>query len=82
MRSCLVVVQERRSLLVLGNDSLASAEAAAEDLGEGNGKGSDEEGGHDGKGKYPLEGDDLSEELADTEGGAEDAEGEAHGVVL
>lgn len=82
MLSRLVVVQERSSLLVLGNNSLASAEAAAEDLGEGDDKGGNEEGGHDGEGEDPLEGDDLSEELADTKGSAENAEGKANGVVL
>lgn len=82
MRSFLVVVQQRCSFLVLGNDSLTSAEAAAKDLGESNDKGRNEEGGHDGEGKDPLEGDDLSEELANTKGGAENAEGEADGVVL
>ena len=55
---------------------------AAEDLGEGDDKGGNEEGGHDGEGEDPLEGDDLSEELADTEGSAENAEGKSNGVVL
>ncbi|KFZ17996.1 hypothetical protein V501_01427 [Pseudogymnoascus sp. VKM F-4519 (FW-2642)] len=58
--SRLVVVQERSSLLVLGNNSFASAEAAAEDLGEGNDKGGNEEGGHYGEGEDPLEGEEES----------------------
>lgn len=80
--SLLVVVQERSSLLVLSNNSLSSAEASTEDLGESNDNGGDEEGGHDGEGKDPLEGNDLSEELADTQGGAENTKGKANGVVL
>lgn len=82
LSSRLVVVQKRSSLLVLGDDGLASSEATTEDLREGNDKGGNKEGGHDGESENPLECDDLSQELADAEGGAEDAEGEAHGVVL
>jgi len=68
--------------LVLGNDFLSSAPEPCEELGEGNNDGGNEEDGHDGEGKDPLEGDDLAEELTNTEGGAENAEGEAHSVIL
>lgn len=42
----------------------------------------DEEDGHDGECKNPLEGNNLSEELANTNGCGEHAEVESNGVIL
>ena len=78
----LVVVQERSSLLVLGDNNHSSDPAGSEDLGKGNNEGGNEEDGHDGECEDPLEGDDLSEELAHAERGAEDTEGKSDRVVL
>lgn len=44
--------------------------------------GGDEEGGHDCECENPLESNDLSEELANTDGRGEDAKVKSHGVVL
>lgn len=54
----------------------------AKDAWDGNCQCGDEQDSHDGEGEDPLERDGLGEELADTERGAEDGEGESHRVVL
>jgi hypothetical protein len=78
--SILVVGQERSALLV-GRGSASSRLASAKS-GNGDHDSRDEQDGHDGKGEDPLEGNDLAEELRDTDGGGEDAEREPDGVVL
>jgi len=56
--------------------------APASGCGHSNYHGGDKESSHDGERKDPLEGDDLAEELGNTNGSRQDAEIEAHGVVL
>lgn len=79
---CLLV--EKRGALGIGNGLVAAAPAdvAAGPDGDGNAQGRDKEDAHDDKGKDPLEGDNVTGELSDTNGGSEDGEGEAHGVIL
>lgn len=79
---CLVVA-EKRSTLGIGL-SLASAPA---DLLTGPSRygddhSEDEQHRHDGEGKDPLEGNDTIEELGDSQGSRQNAQVEAHGVVL
>ncbi len=76
-------VQKRRTLSIL-LPLLASRNTnlLSKDTWDDHNKGSQEKDTHNDKGKDPLEGNCLAEELADTEGGGEDGECEAHGVVL
>ncbi len=66
------------------NDRLVSAEAnlLAKNTWDGDNESSEEKSCHNGESKDPLEGDSLSEELADAESGGKVAECEPHGVVL
>lgn len=78
-----LVVAEKRSTLGIGL-SLASAPA---DLLTGPGRygdddSEDEEHCHDGEGKDPLERNDAVKELGDSQRSSENAQVEAHGVVL
>lgn len=50
--------------------------------GYGHGDGRDKEHSHNDESEDPLQGNNLAEELRNTNGGREDAEIEAHGVVL
>lgn len=80
----LLVVQKRCSLLIgWHNCALASeGQLLAEDSWNCDDQGGEEENGHDDKGKDPLECNGLDEELANADGGCQDAQCEAHGVVL
>ena len=77
----LVLAEEGSALSVLGRSS-APANLAASPGGNGDNDSHDEENGHDDKGKDPLEGNDLSQELRDTDGSGEHAKRESHGVIL
>lgn len=76
-----VISQQWSSLSIL-SPLTSDTNLLAKDAWERDDEGSEEEDAHDDKGKDPLESDGLAEELADAEGGGEDGEGEAHGVVL
>lgn len=78
----LVVREERGTLLVGRGRALRPAVLLASPSRDGNCDGGHEQDGHDGEGEDPLECDKLVEELCDANGGSENAEGEAHGVVL
>jgi hypothetical protein len=73
----ILVVEKRSALLVSGRRRLSSKPGTASD-----GAAAEEERSHANEGKDPLEGDDLVEELANTESSGEDTEGETDGVVL
>lgn len=78
----LVVSKKRSTLHVSGSRATAPVGLAASPGGHSDGERGNEEDRHDDEREDPLEGDNLVEELADTDGGCEDAEGEADGVVL
>jgi len=78
----LVVIQERSSLLVRRNSVSSEANLLAKDAWDSDDKGAEEQSSHDRKGKDPLESDDLSQELTNTEGSCQDTECKAHGIVL
>jgi len=78
----LVVIQERSSLLVRRNSVSSEADLLAKEARDSNNKGAEEQSSHDYKGKYPLESDNLSQELTNTEGSCQDTECKAHGIVL
>lgn len=75
------LVEERCTFLVCRGDAPPSGVSAGCARG-GNGDGQHEENRHDDKGEDPLECNDLSLELGDTNCGGQDAESKAHGVVL
>jgi len=78
-----VIGKERGALLIRGRlGAAAERQVPAHHGGDGDEDGQDEEHGHDGEGKDPLEGDDLVAELCHAQRGGEDAQVEAHGVVL
>jgi len=80
--SASLLFKKRLSLSVLVNNSAALEGILANDTREGDQDGEKEQDTHDDKGKDPLEGDDVGEELRDTQRCAENAEVETHGVVL
>jgi hypothetical protein len=57
-------------------------EFLAKDSWDCDDQGGEEENTHDDEGKDPLECDDLCEELANSDGGCQDAQREAYGIVL
>lgn len=61
---------------------LSPSVVAAGGSRDGDHQGGDKQSRHDGKGKDPLEGDDLAEELGNANGGGHHTEVEAHGVIL
>jgi hypothetical protein len=73
------VVGEERSALLVNRWNIILLACPS---GHGDDNGQDEEDCHDGKGKDPLEGHDLAMELSHSDGGRQDTETEAHGVVL
>lgn len=75
------LVEERCTFLVCRSDAPPSGVSAGGARGS-NGDGQHEEDSHDDKGKDPLECNDLALELSDSNCGGQDAESEAHGVVL
>lgn len=75
------LVEERCAFLVCGRDAPPSGVSAGGARGS-NGDGQHEEDSHDDEGEDPLECNDLALELGDTNCGGQDAESEAHGVVL
>lgn len=80
----LVIIQKRSSLLISRHDGLVSSEA---DLFSKNSWNSNHQSGkeeycHDGEGENPLEGDSSSEELANSQSSRQNAECEAHGIIL
>jgi len=83
-RNYLAVLQKRSSLLIRWNDGTFSSERKllAEDAWDCDDQGGEEEDSHDNEGKDPLECNDLGEELANADRGGQDAQCEAHGVVL
>jgi hypothetical protein len=78
------VIQQRGSLLVRWDNILLPSEREflAENAWDGNAKCGDEQDSHDDESEDPLEGDGLRQELADAERSSQDAEFEAHGVIL
>lgn len=60
----------------------SEADLFAKDTWNGNEQSCNEESSHDGECKYPLECEGFDEELVDTEGSSEDAQCEAHSIVL
>lgn len=77
---CLVagtVVEQRSALLVGSRRSLGATSPGW----NGNAERKEEEDGHDGEGKDPLQGDDLGQELMDAQRGSENAEPKTHSVV-
>lgn len=77
----LLLGEEGSALLILGSSSVP-ADVTASPRGDSDNDGHEEKDSHDDKGKDPLEGDNLAQELRDTEGSREDAEGKSHGVIL
>lgn len=75
-----LVLGEERSTFGVGR--AAERDVSACPGRNGNDQGQDEQHRHDGEGEDPLEGDNLGEELADTESGSQDAQVESHGVIL
>jgi len=67
----LVVVQKRGSFLVCRNDRALTSEGEflSEDTGNCDHEGGNEENTHNDEGEDPLEGDGVSEELANANGG-------------
>lgn len=80
----LLVVQKRCSLLIGWHDCALASEGQllAKDSWNCDDQGGEEENTHDDKGKDPLERNSLGQELANPDGGCQDAQCEAHGVVL
>jgi hypothetical protein len=78
------VIQQRSSLLVCWDNILLPSEREflAESAWERNAKCGDEQDSHDDESEDPLEGDGLRQELADAERSSQDAEFEAHCVIL
>jgi hypothetical protein len=76
----LLVREQRRTFRVLGRSSSPFSPACPG--GNGNDDGLDEQNRHDDKGKDPLQGNDLAQELGNANGRGQDAEGETHGEVL
>lgn len=77
-----LLVEKRSALGIRVHGTLSPANVTAGPNGHGNAERGEEEDGHDGKGKDPLEGDNVVGELGNTNGGSEDGEREAHGVIL
>jgi len=77
-----VVIQERGSFLVRRHSVSSEADLLAKDAWDSDDKGAEEQSSHDRKGKDPLESDDLSQELTNTEGSCQDTECKANGIVL
>lgn len=79
----LVILQKRRSFAVLVDNSRSSeADLLSIRTRHSNEKSEEEQSGHDCKGKDPLEGNNLAEELADAKRCGQDAQSETHGVVI
>ena len=80
----LLVIQERSSLLIGWHNCALASEGNifAEDSWDCDDQSRKEENSHDDEGEDPLECNRLGEELANSDGGCEDAQGKAHGVVL
>jgi len=76
------VIGEKRSALRVGRLPATEWNVPAQHSRDGDDDCQHEEDGHDGEGEDPLEGDYLTVELRDAEGGGQDAQAEAHGVVL
>lgn len=76
----LIIAKQRITLRIL----LAAAvpDILAHPNGDRNAEGDNKKEGHDGKGKDPLQGNGLGEELTDTNGSREYAQGKPHSVVL
>jgi hypothetical protein len=77
--SYLGIVEQRRALGIRIGGALPLLAGPG---GNSDRDGSKEEDSHDDKGEDPLQGDNLTEELRDANGGGKNAEREAHGVVL
>jgi hypothetical protein len=78
-----ILFQERSPLTVVGNNRLpCEPDLFAKNTWNGNDQSAKEQNGHDRKSKDPLECDDLEQELANAQGGGENTERKAHGVVL
>lgn len=77
----LLVVSKEGSTLLVGRGR-SEVDLSASRGGDGNNQSQDEEDGHDDKGKDPLEGNDLVEELSNTNRSSKNAEGETDGVIL
>lgn len=67
--------------MIFGYDRL-STKVCAKDARESDDDGRKKEGCHNNEGKDPLEGNDLSQKLTNTEGSSENAECETHRIVL
>lgn len=82
--SCLVISEKRSSLPVSWRRRglLSPAVVSASGGRDRDDNGGHEQDSHDGEGEDPLERDNLSEELGDTNGGCQNAQVEAHGIVL
>jgi len=80
----LSIVQQRGSLLVCWYDSslTSNTNLLAKDSGNCDEQGGNEKCSHDGEGEYPLERKSLGKKLSNSEGCRQDAESEAHGVIL
>jgi len=76
----LAVVEKGSSLLVLGDDRLSTG--CTKSTGDSDNDSRDEESCHDNECEDPLEGNDLSQELADTEGSSKNAERKTHRIIL
>lgn len=81
-KSKLLLLQQRLSLSVFVDNSAALEGVLADETREANQDGQDEQDGHNGECKDPLKGDDVSEELGNTQSSTENAQVEAHSVVL
>lgn len=80
--SILLLVQQRLALGILADNGTTLEGVLANDTGKTDQHRQDKEDTHDGESKDPLEGNDVGEELRDTQGSGQDREVEAHGVVL
>lgn len=76
------VVGEQGGTLRVGRLAASERDVSAQRSRDGDDQRQHEEDGHDGEGEDPLEGDDLAVELRHAEGGGQDAQVEAHGVIL
>lgn len=76
------LLQERSSLPGHDDDFSSEANLPSEDTRNGDEQSKNKESSHDTESEDPLEGNDLSKELPNTEGSGEDAEGKPHSVVL
>jgi hypothetical protein len=78
-----IVFEERCPLAIIGQGGLPCIpELPSKNAWKGNDQGTKKQNSRNGDGEDPLQGDDLSQELADSQRSGKNAEFKPHGLVL